>query len=322
MIVRKANHNDIPAIVALLKTSLGESLMPKSEGYWRWKHIDNPFGPSPVLLAEEDGRIIGVRAFMTWQWSHHGQVLSAVRAVDTATDPNHQGKGIFKKLTLAMVEECKNDGVHFIFNTPNTQSRPGYLKMGWEDAGRLPVQMAPLRIFSMLKAVVSGAATVGSTDHETLNNLLSDPSLADLIAKDQSHRSNICTRYSIAYLKWRYGDVPVVKYNAFRYTDGREDSVVIGRIKSSRLGNEFRVTDFFSTEARLSRASKNELKRFAINSGADYLTSSGVTSERLSFGMTFKKGPITTVRNLNLKDISQLSGFNHWSPSLGDLELF
>ena len=30
-----------------------------------------------------------------------------------------------------------------MFNTPNDQSRPGYLKMGWQLVGRLPVLARP-----------------------------------------------------------------------------------------------------------------------------------------------------------------------------------
>src|SRR5688500_17576198 len=98
MEIRRAVEADIPEIVSLLKLSLGESLMPKSERYWRWKHIENPFGVSPVLLAIEAGTIIGVRAFMRWAWSRGETRLEAVRAVDTATHPDFQGRGIFRKL--------------------------------------------------------------------------------------------------------------------------------------------------------------------------------------------------------------------------------
>jgi N-acetylglutamate synthase-like GNAT family acetyltransferase len=60
MEIRPATKNDIPAIIKLLKASLGESLMPKSEAYWQWKHINNPFGASPVWIATEADQIIGV----------------------------------------------------------------------------------------------------------------------------------------------------------------------------------------------------------------------------------------------------------------------
>src|SRR5690606_38825296 len=61
MEVRQAEASDVPAIVSLLKLSLGEALLPKSEEFWNWKHRFNPFGSSPVLLAIDKGAIVGVR---------------------------------------------------------------------------------------------------------------------------------------------------------------------------------------------------------------------------------------------------------------------
>ena len=97
MEIREATESDIPDIVALLKKSLGESLMPKTEAYWRWKHLINPFGTSPVLLCWENDKLVGVRAFMRWEWHKGEQVYHALRAVDTATHPEYQGRGLFKK---------------------------------------------------------------------------------------------------------------------------------------------------------------------------------------------------------------------------------
>ncbi|MDH5380092.1 MAG: hypothetical protein OEW75_04520, partial [Cyclobacteriaceae bacterium] len=44
---------------------------------------------------------------------------------------------------------------HFIFNTPNEKSRPGYLKMGWVDAGRLPVYFRPVAGIKNWKKIAS-----------------------------------------------------------------------------------------------------------------------------------------------------------------------
>ena len=101
MIIRASHLSDTPAIVQLLKESLGESLLKKTTDIWLYKHEQNPFGPSYVLLAEEASHLIGVRAFMQWRWQKGSEVLQAYRAVDTATHPQHQGRGIFKKLTKA-----------------------------------------------------------------------------------------------------------------------------------------------------------------------------------------------------------------------------
>ena len=37
-----------------------------------WKHLDNHFGRSIALVAEEDGGIVGLRAFMRWAFNRPG----------------------------------------------------------------------------------------------------------------------------------------------------------------------------------------------------------------------------------------------------------
>ena len=95
-------------------------------------HPVDPFGRSFMLVAETDGRIVGLRAFMRWEFVAGDRRFRAVRAVDTATHPDHQGKGIFSRLTLEALDSLR-DQADFIFNTPNEKSLPGYLKMGWSD---------------------------------------------------------------------------------------------------------------------------------------------------------------------------------------------
>ena len=143
--VRPANAEDTPRIVDLLKLCLGEGSVPRTAEFWDWKHRQNPFGESPVLLAEADGELIGVRAFMRWRWTDGEDVVESVRAVDTATHPEHRGKGIFTRLTLGLLESLRGEGAEFVFNTPNAQSTPGYLKMGWHVYGRVPVAVAVRR---------------------------------------------------------------------------------------------------------------------------------------------------------------------------------
>lgn len=306
MTIRAAEERDITDIVRLLKLSLGEGLMPKSEAYWRWKHIENPFGASPVLLAEEDGILIGVRAFMRWEWTDGKQHYQAVRAVDTATHPDYQGKGIFKKLTLGLVETCQQQGVHFVFNTPNQQSRPGYIKMQWRDAGRLPVRfklVTPLHKW-MIK---SNPSFVNKPCADWLRDVE--------LTKDQ--HVSLHTPIATNYLRWRYATVPVAQY--FVLTNGIES--VVYRLKINRWGKEFRITDCFHQGEKLSVVMQQQLSRQASLQGARVITSSGIVTG-LTGGMVLQQGPQVTVRNLNYNDFESLIAFKNWSPTLGDLELF
>lgn len=315
MEVRPAEASDIPAIVSLLKLSLGEALLPKSEEFWNWKHCTNPFGPSPVLLAVDSGIIVGVRAFMRWDWRLDNEFYSAVRAVDTATHPEYQGKGIFKKLTLALLEQTKTEGTDFVFNTPNAKSRPGYLKMGWKDAGKLPVQIAPI----LLGRVV---ALIRNSNTGFESSLPSGDKLSRLLNEDMFIGGGLRTKVSPEYLRWRYLEVPGLEYKTCYWESSEMQLLLFGRLKHSRFGTEFRVTDLFSNQRSISSQVKRRIIEYARNIGADYVTCSGCLRSRFSIGVQTKMGPITTVRPFKNDLGSSLMGFNTWTPSLGDLELF
>ncbi len=330
MEVRQATREDIPEIVNLLKLSLGESLMPKSEGYWRWKHIRNPFGISPVLVCLEGSQLIGVRAFMRWEWIQASRIYTAVRAVDTATHPEYQGKGIFKKLTLSLVETCIQEDVKFVFNTPNAQSKPGYLKMKWVEAGKLPVRISPRKPFAMVKNLVKRTAhqAMPTAQDDTVSYYLHHAGLPDLLHEYHNRMDTMTANVTVPYLKWRYLDVPVTRYIAVGHEQaGRLAALVIGRIKDTRMGREFRITDYFQATAGIGKALAEKIKEISKQFDIDYITISGAgngDSANALSGISTKLsiGPMVTLRSLSMSNLNGLISFREWSPSLGDLELF
>ncbi len=145
--VRPYIDDDLAAVLDLLRAALGETpLLRRTPELFTWKHIANPFGRSIMLLAEVDGRVAGLRAFMRWDLvTPEGETLRCVRAVDTATHPDFQRLGIFRRLTLAALEQAAADGIDMVFNTPNPKSGAGYLSMGWTEVGSIGVLAAPSR---------------------------------------------------------------------------------------------------------------------------------------------------------------------------------
>jgi predicted acetyltransferase len=330
MQIQKAEEEDIREIVPLLKASLGESLMPKSEAYWRWKHVENPFGPSPVLIAKQDGRIIGVRAFMRWQWIQGGKIFKAVRAVDTATHPDYQGKGIFKRLTLSLLDSCKAEGVDFVFNTPNLSSKPGYLKMGWQEAGKLPILLHTARPFTMMMNAIRKPSfdSIQSPD-QSVKHFINHPGLDTLIKNYQEQATSyLVTNYTKDYLRWRYETVTVANYRACGVEEtGKLKALLFYRIKSSRAGNELRITDIFVLNNEDAKALWSLLRDLMKMSSVDYVTLSGCALQQNLFRNLFlvklNIGPMVTVRDLLMENsLSKLNKFKSWKPSFGDLELF
>ena len=142
--IRPAVPGDLPEILRLMRDELGWPDDERAEALWRWKHEQNPFGVSPVWVAAEREGIVALRAFLRWRMlMPDGTAVNAVRAVDTATDRRHRGQGWFRRLTLHALEAMQAEGVDFVFNTPNEQSRPGYLSMGWTEQKRPVVWLRP-----------------------------------------------------------------------------------------------------------------------------------------------------------------------------------
>ena len=132
MIFREIEYeDDINEVVSLIREGLDRAC---TERFFRWKHLENPFGKSYGLVATDDGKIVGLRMFMFWKFHNKSQdrTLTAIRPVDTVVNTHYRGKGLFKQLTLKGLEACKGK-FDMVFNTPNENSLPGYLKMGWEQ---------------------------------------------------------------------------------------------------------------------------------------------------------------------------------------------
>ena len=338
---RLATDADVPAILALVSRSLGEGSIPRSVDYWRWKHVDNPFGRSPCLLSESDGQIAGLRAFMRWRWSSGGRDVPAVRAVDTATHPDWRGKGIFSRLTLALVEQMKAEGVAFVFNTPNAQSRPGYLKMGWTSLGRtnLRIRLArPLRVARTLlrrRAVAAAGDDAGDSEWGSgfapAAELLAQPGVDTLLGGAPDGDPRLVTRTTREYVAWRYTAVPGFRYYAAWTLERDARAAVLFRLKRQGAFRELRVCDLLVGPEKRSTAAASALLRSVVRrSGADYgsaMAGAGTREHAALWRSAFLPaphvGPIFTVRPL-APDVSPVDpkAIANWRLSIGALELF
>ena len=316
MIIRRATSSDTPQIVDLLRSSLGEGSTEKSLGYWNWKHVANPFGSSPVLIAEIDGVVAGVRAFMQWKWQFGGKTYRALRAVDTATHPDYRGKGIFKQLTLQLVKECREEGFDFIFNTPNDQSRPGYLKMGWQQIGKLPVRLRLCQPIRLLKNALFPAPDGRRSLPEGDNAIhLPEDELGWIAEVSASEERFWRTDLSINFLRWRYQQCPVRQYSLVAEPS---DYLIFYYFRHHRLGVELRVVEYLVRPGKEAAASC-ALQRILQETSPDVVTIA--PSQRIN---TFFLPPLPIGLNLTFRrlTLTETPDIAMWNFSLGDFELF
>ena len=204
--IRPARDDDLPGILDTLRAALGETpLLRRTPELWAWKHSLNPFGESIVFIAEKQGRVAGVRAMMRWQMlTPGGGLLGCLRAVDTATHPEFERQGIFRRLTNTVLEVARSEGVHLVFNTPNDKSASGYLSMGWQEVGPIGVLIRP-RFGRALKAEPDLVPSIGEWAPRA------QPVPASSLPDDRS-ASGFRTPRSAEYMTWRFLSHPTASY--------------------------------------------------------------------------------------------------------------
>jgi hypothetical protein len=333
--VRPFIDADLPAVLDLMTASLGGGPAGhRSEAFFRWKHLDNPFGRSFLILAEDEGRVVGLRAFMRWTFEAGERAFTAVRAVDTATHPDHQGRGIFTLLTLRAVDDLRGD-TDLVFNTPNGKSLPGYLKMGWKVTGRVPAAIRPVRPIRVARRVRRLDAAGGpdrpqpATEAEAAGAALEDAAgVQDLLAAAAAPEARLHTERTLAFLRWRYGEGSGLGYRAVRIErEGALRGLALFRVRARGGLWEASVADLIvgrgdaGTAGRLlgavRRAADVDHVACAMPAGSD-----GARAARRR-GFLPAPGGVTLTTNVLRPPVTpDPTDVGSWAFALGDLEVF
>jgi GNAT superfamily N-acetyltransferase len=335
VLVRPYQQKDERAVLELLKQTLGEGPTGRRDPtFFRWKHLENPFGPSYMLVAESDGRIVGLRAFMRWEFRVRGRTLRAVTAVDTATHPEYQGQGIFTKLTMTALNVLRSQ-VDLVFNTPNEKSLPGYLKMGWQIVGRVPVRVRirhPLRLArgarSMLRSEGMPAASAPTVNASRAGEVLADAGVDSLVERAFAQESRIATRRTGSFLGWRYGVAPLLDYRALRLArGGRTTGLAIFRLRPRGTLWESTISELL-VEPGDHAGARELLRRVVRAAPVDHLTCHvppGSTQARAMLRGGFipsRTGIMFVVNPFDARLGVDVTDLRSWALSLGDLEVF
>jgi GNAT superfamily N-acetyltransferase len=330
--VRPLASGDEPALLELLGVTLGGGPAGRRPPeFFRWKHHQNPFGPSFMLVAESEGRLVGLRAFMRWRFEGDGHSFAAVRAVDTATHPDFQGRGVFSRLTLAALEALQGQ-VDLVFNTPNRASRPGYLKMGWREVGRVPVAVRvrrPVRLARGLRAPSDRLPTGPAVAAEPAARALARTEQVEaLLAAVPTDDGRLRTPRDLGYLRWRYGSAPLLGYRAVTEEDGGElTGLAIFRVRPRGAAWESTVAEVL-VPAGDRGAARRLLRRVARAAPVDHLTlhaPSRTATAAAAAGAGFLPTPggmALVVKPLHDGIRPDPTGLRSWALSLGDLEVF
>lgn len=309
VVIRDGGAGDLEQIIEVCSAALGWQDPAWDRALFAWKHTNNAFGESVVLVAEDESGILAVRTLMMWRFASHRGTVRAARAVDTATRPDAQGRGLFRRLTEAGIDALKTRGVAFIFNTPNAASLPGYLRMGWREEGRIEFGIRVRSVTALPRVLRSKvAATKPSIPTPHLGE---DPAqfIAELPDFEPWTGHQWRTDHTRDTLLWRYTAGPVA-YRALPMGDG---AGAIVRVRQRGHARELLIAERIGTvNPDLERSVYNDAMRLGR---CTHLIGDGHTPGTLA---TDRVGPELTMREVSSynPDASDIM----WAP--GDLELF
>lgn len=340
-VIREYRQKDEDPVLDLLRQTLGEgSSFARTRDFWRWKHFQNPFGASQMLLAVNT-EILGLRAFLRWGFRTPRGSVQAVRAVDTSTHPGRRRLGVFTRLTQTSLDRARADGVHLIFNTPNPQSMAGYLKLGWNAVGRPRLLLRPLRPLHML-----GALVVRRRDRlapRDIPGFFRSPAqrvdalfehrdrLQQILAfNDGLCAEGIRTERSAPFIEWRYAAPPSPQYFALWTGEKPATGILIFRPNIRKGLREIMVCEFLLGYGSGPEA-RELIGRLAGMVRADYLLAAASPKShhwkilrRAGFiPLPYRLGPNFVVYPLHWPEGEpDPARLENWQLSLGDLEIF
>jgi hypothetical protein len=195
--------------------------------------------------------------------------------------------------------------VQLIFNTPNADSRPGYLKMGWSEVGSIGVLARP------------AIKRRGSSDDEIAGHYIRNVETFSGSPSDRPPRG-LRTPRSESYLKWRYEGHPTARYT----TVSTETALAFVRSNVRNGRRELVISDVMGADPR------SAFRAVIKESTADYTVAwHGRGSPERRAAIAAGLFPVPGLKALTLvarplADIPDATaGMSSWDFSIGDFEL-
>jgi GNAT superfamily N-acetyltransferase len=117
--------------------------------YLKWLYQENPHGAAVGIDAFLGDDLVAHYATIPRRYIVGGMEVPLLLSVNTATDPDHQKRGLFKKLAFATYERGADLGYQYVIGVANAQSIHAFeTSLGFERLGqiRLAIGRHPPRL--------------------------------------------------------------------------------------------------------------------------------------------------------------------------------
>lgn len=241
-----------------------------------WQFLDTPIDKQFVDIAVDELRehTAAIYAIAPVHFKLGKQTLIGSQSLDTMTDVDYRGKGLFVQLATDVYQKATDDGVKLVYGFPNGNSIHGFVKkLAWQVLDPVPFLIKPLNSSYFTKKIkplawlpnVKIAFSGKKNAHIRIENKNEFPLAVNTIWERFSKNIQVAVWRDKAYLDWRYLQKPDEDYQILHaYTaDNNYIGLMVYCIKEKHGGKiaylmEYLFDPQFEKEA-------GELMKVAVN---------------------------------------------------------
>lgn len=196
----------------------------KNETHIKWQFFENPVNKQFVSIAvdAEKKKTAAIYAIFPVSFKVGSESLVGSQSLDTITDVDYRGQGLFIKLAKEVYQKAADDKVCLVYGFPNGNSIHGFAKkLDWHVLDPVPFLIKPLRTqyfskkISLLKWLPNFSIPLSNLSKNTKLKLVQEnkfPKEVDSLWTIFSKHFEVALNRNHAYLNWRYIDKPDENY--------------------------------------------------------------------------------------------------------------
>jgi GNAT superfamily N-acetyltransferase len=209
-----------------------------------WRFTATPAGVIPGMVALDGDRIVA--SYTAWPVSLYlgGELVQGAQSMDTMTDPDYRGRGLFVTLAAASYDYMAARGYDLIYGFPNDNSFPGFMRrLAWThvgDVSTLKRLIAPVPDLLDPVSLVSSESWRGRLGRGSAWEFADDPaspaSLTALVGLVTAPRNDdVHLRRDASWFGWRYSAASQHPYRTITATlDGTPDAAIVYHEEGNR----------------------------------------------------------------------------------------
>ena len=231
------------------KECFDKNELPKEEEIIRWQFFEN--GEKNFVDIEHDfsaEKTAAIYATFGIKFKIDGKIYSGSQSLDTITDINYRGKGLFIKLAKDVYQKSKENDVALVYGFPNANSIHGFVtKLEWQKLDPLPFIIKPLhsKFFTdKIKALrfLPNFSLSYSSFKQKKSLLIKEekdfPEAVNAIWEKFSKNIKISVHRNKSYLNWRYVMKPGEDYKIVNCYDEKNNYLgfIVYAVKEKHKG--------------------------------------------------------------------------------------